>query len=198
MKKLSPAEKAWATRRANRQRQAQKRGGGQRRGHRGKRKKHKVVATGFKKIKKGPRKGEVFPVLPSTQLTPAQKAWQTRRQKTGVIRPQPKQKNGHDQYKHQWLIPSRSQKGKFYTVSVTYDGVWLCSCPAWIFQGGPIADRSSCPHIQEVQRIAGVKVKPRMAKVSAVHVDATQTRGHADLERQMKAQEMLARLKKKN
>ena len=147
MKKLSPAEKAWATRRANQQQKAQKRGGGQRRGHRtGKKKKHQIPAFGFKRIKKGSRKGEVFPVL-----TPGKKAWETRHAREKGIEPT---KPTQTIYARQWEMPSRTQKGKFYKVSLRTDGVWMCSCPAWIFQGGSIADRGACPHIREAQRIA--------------------------------------------
>jgi len=89
LKKLSPAEKAWATRRANQQKKAQKRGGGTRRGHRGKRGPHPRdfgklrPAAGFRKLKSGKRRGEVFPVFDPSKLTPGQKAWDTRRKKHG-------------------------------------------------------------------------------------------------------------------
>lgn len=135
------AKKAWATRKKN-QRRAHKGGSGK-----GGKKKHKVPAIGFKRIKKGSRKGEVFPVL-----TPGQKAWRTRRAREGK---KPTTMPLRSVYTRQWEMPSRSQKDKFYKVSLRTDGVWMCSCPAWIFQGGPIADRTSCPHIQEAQRIAG-------------------------------------------
>lgn len=131
------AKKAWTTRKKN-QRRSHKGGSGKGRKPR--------QAVGFKRIKKGPRKGDVFPVL-----TPGQKAWQTRRKRGKAA--EVRQLNGHDHYEHQWLIPSRTTKGKFYKVSVTENGVWLCDCPAWKFQKGPIKDRSPCSHIEEARRI---------------------------------------------
>jgi len=47
---------------------------------------------------------------------------------------------------HGWDIvrtPSRSAKGKFYTIDVTHG---RCSCPAWIFQKG--GERLPCKHLK--------------------------------------------------
>jgi len=60
------------------------------------------------------------------------------------------QLNGHDRYRHQWMVPSRTDPTKKYKVSVRDDGVWMCSCPAWRFQKGPIENRKPCAHIRSI------------------------------------------------
>lgn len=42
-----------------------------------------------------------------------------------------------------WQMPSESRAGVEYTVSVSDDGTWGCSCPRWKFK------RVECHHIQE-------------------------------------------------
>lgn len=48
-------------------------------------------------------------------------------------------------YRKKWKVPSRSDSSKVYTVSLTEDGSYECSCPAWIFR------REECPHIRLVK-----------------------------------------------
>lgn len=46
-------------------------------------------------------------------------------------------------YKQQWKVQGSATKP--YTVSLTDEGEWKCSCPRWIFH------REVCRHIQDVQ-----------------------------------------------
>ncbi len=46
-----------------------------------------------------------------------------------------------------WTVESRSGKPP-YTVSLSVDGYWGCSCPNWIFRRNK-PDYQECPHIQE-------------------------------------------------
>ncbi|MEM2922240.1 MAG: hypothetical protein QXF26_08000 [Candidatus Bathyarchaeia archaeon] len=48
-------------------------------------------------------------------------------------------------YADQWNVGSHSDPSKFYTVSLTVDGDYECSCPQWIYR------RRECKHIQEVK-----------------------------------------------
>lgn len=45
-------------------------------------------------------------------------------------------------YVKKWRVQSNSDNNKFYTVSLTEDGKYECSCPAWIYR------RKECSHIQ--------------------------------------------------
>jgi len=76
-------------------------------------------------------------------------------------------------YKKKWKVPSRSDSSKVYTVSLTEDGSYECSCPVWVFR------REECPHIRLVKTQAtldgkdfdGEEIKPMvivMAKVREV------------------------------
>jgi len=49
-------------------------------------------------------------------------------------------------YLNQWTVPSNS-KPKNYTISLTYDGEWQCSCKGWT-QHFP---RKDCTHIRELK-----------------------------------------------
>jgi len=57
------------------------------------------------------------------------------------------------QYVKQWRVESNSTKGKFYKVSLTDQGEYECSCPAWIFR------RKQCSHI------AHAKANPDVAEI---------------------------------
>jgi len=48
-------------------------------------------------------------------------------------------------YIRQWQIESESTPGKYYTVSLDYDGNFSCSCPHWIYR------HKECKHIQEAK-----------------------------------------------
>ena len=48
-------------------------------------------------------------------------------------------------YSNQWIVPSSSNPGKSYKVSVTPNGEWECSCPDWTFR------RNECKHIKQVK-----------------------------------------------
>lgn len=45
-------------------------------------------------------------------------------------------------YVKQWNVESNSSRGKFYKVSLTENGEYQCSCPAWIYR------RKECSHIK--------------------------------------------------
>jgi len=63
----------------------------------------------------------------------------------------PQRINGHDRFEHQWWVPSATDPSKEYKVSEDEQGNWLCSCPAFIFQKRPIAEKRPCKHIQKVK-----------------------------------------------
>lgn len=44
-----------------------------------------------------------------------------------------------------WKVKSNSEAGKYYTVSVSSELKWGCSCPVWIFR------RQECAHIKEIK-----------------------------------------------
>jgi len=48
-------------------------------------------------------------------------------------------------YSNKWDVRSHSDPSKFYTVSLTEDGQYECSCPQWIYR------RRECKHIQQVK-----------------------------------------------
>ena len=50
-----------------------------------------------------------------------------------------------------WTVESDSSPGKKYTVSVSRDGVWGCTCPHWIHQKGSPEDRTPCKHIRHMR-----------------------------------------------
>jgi len=52
------------------------------------------------------------------------------------------------EYARQWDIPSDSEEGKTYKVSLTMDGELQCSCPRWVFK------RELCKHIEDA--VSGV------------------------------------------
>jgi hypothetical protein len=50
-------------------------------------------------------------------------------------------------YMNQWSIPSDSNPSRNYTVSLTYDGEWQCSCIGWTRH----VPRKDCKHIRRVK-----------------------------------------------
>jgi len=52
------------------------------------------------------------------------------------------------EYARQWDIPSDSEEGKTYKVSLTMEGELQCSCPRWVFK------RELCKHIEDA--VSGV------------------------------------------
>lgn len=50
-------------------------------------------------------------------------------------------------YMNQWSIPSNSDPTKRYTVSLTYDDEWQCSCLGWTRH----VPRRDCTHIKQVK-----------------------------------------------
>lgn len=76
----------------------------------------------------------------------------------------PERLNGHDRWIHQWLVPSETNPNKKYKVSETDKGYFVCDCPAFKFQKGPLDERKPCKHILEVQnRLAALKAGARKA-----------------------------------
>jgi len=69
-------------------------------------------------------------------------------------------------YSHKWTIPSSSDPSKSYTVSLTDDGQYECSCPQWIYR------RRECKHIQQVKDnlvgsiISSAKKKPKTGQLT--------------------------------
>ena len=53
-------------------------------------------------------------------------------------------------YSEAWLVESRSDITKKYTVSRRPDGTFACDCPAWKFAHAP---KPACKHIQGVREI---------------------------------------------
>ena len=49
-------------------------------------------------------------------------------------------------YSQKWSVPSSSDPNKTYTVSLTADGQWECSCPQWIYR------RQECKHMQRIKK----------------------------------------------
>lgn len=54
-------------------------------------------------------------------------------------------------WKDRWEVPSNSDPDKKYTVAVTYDGIYGCTCPAWKFQKLDFAFRKPCAHIKRIK-----------------------------------------------
>jgi len=63
-------------------------------------------------------------------------------------------------YSQKWSVPSSSDPNKTYTVSLTADGEWECSCPQWIYR------RQECKHIQRVKNspIGAIATSAKSAK----------------------------------
>lgn len=103
-------------------------------------------------------------------LSPAKKAWLTRKHNVALSslkRPASQsairgrvgdihQLNGHGPYHHQWFVPSTTDPNKVYKVSLRADGAFMCDCPRFIFQKGPVERHKPCAHILEVKN-QGVK-----------------------------------------
>jgi hypothetical protein len=64
-------------------------------------------------------------------------------------------KNGEE--KRQWvpvaIVRSDSDPEKSFTIALNRDGRFGCSCPRWVFQRGPMADRKPCHHISRQQDV---------------------------------------------
>lgn len=67
------------------------------------------------------------------------------------------------QYVKQWQIPSDSNPNTTYTVSLTPEQTFECSCPAWTRN----TPRVDCKHIRRLQRDNFVTPAQAMAKVIA-------------------------------
>lgn len=50
-------------------------------------------------------------------------------------------------YLNQWSVPSNSNPSESYTISLTYEGEWQCSCKGWT-QHVP---RKDCTHIRQLK-----------------------------------------------
>jgi hypothetical protein len=66
-----------------------------------------------------------------------------------------------------WTIPSNSEPGKEYVVSLAADGTYGCSCPAWKFR------RLECSHIQLVKVGGGTEGKEPPSIMLAVVREVT-------------------------
>ena len=51
------------------------------------------------------------------------------------------------EYLNQWTVPSDSNPSDSYTVSLTYDGKWQCSCKGWTMH----VPRKDCKHIRRIK-----------------------------------------------
>jgi len=49
------------------------------------------------------------------------------------------------EYVQKWKVPSSSNPDKEYTVSLTKEGTYECSCPAWVYH------RRECHHIKQIK-----------------------------------------------
>jgi len=62
------------------------------------------------------------------------------------------------EYVQKWTVPSSSNPDKSYTVSLTKEGNYECSCPTWIYR------RQECHHIKQIKAAPAsgesVEVKP--------------------------------------
>lgn len=48
-------------------------------------------------------------------------------------------------YQNQWEVRSSSNPNRFYTVSLTLDNQYQCSCPGWIYR------HTDCKHIRSIR-----------------------------------------------
>lgn len=69
----------------------------------------------------------------------------------GKVREEVVKLNGKGRYIHQWYVSSKTDPSKVYKVSQAQQGHYLCSCPAFSFQKGPIAKHKPCKHILSVR-----------------------------------------------
>jgi len=49
------------------------------------------------------------------------------------------------EYVKKWKVPSSSNPDKAYTVSLTKEGAYECSCPTWIYR------RQECHHVRTIK-----------------------------------------------
>lgn len=54
-----------------------------------------------------------------------------------------------------WAVPSSSNPDKRYTVALSREGVWGCSCPRWRISGGMGTgnERRECKHIRGIKEM---------------------------------------------
>lgn len=71
------------------------------------------------------------------------------------------------QWMFRWEVESTTS-GKVYTVAMTAQGHWACSCPAWKFKKQPRAD---CKHIL---RVKALEERFDSQKINRDHMTATQ------------------------
>jgi predicted nucleic acid-binding Zn finger protein len=59
-----------------------------------------------------------------------------------------------------WLVPSTSELGESYEITLCTDGSFICTCPDFKFRGGV------CKHIKKVKmQLAGEKQKNKLPGV---------------------------------
>jgi len=62
----------------------------------------------------------------------------------------------NDYYIRKWEVPSFTNPDKIYTVSLTKNGEYQCSCPQWIFR------RKECKHIKMIRERENIEIiKPK-------------------------------------
>lgn len=54
-----------------------------------------------------------------------------------------------DKWRKRWIVNSRTDYDKSYTVSMDTKGKFGCSCPKWKFQRG---ERQDCHHIKAIKQ----------------------------------------------
>ncbi len=55
---------------------------------------------------------------------------------------------GRDRWVRRLEVPSTTVPGRTYTLACDAAGSWACSCPAWVYQAAPAADREPCKHLR--------------------------------------------------
>jgi hypothetical protein len=179
----SAAKKAWATRRKGKGKQP------------GTRFKRELTKTEIRQLRDAKALKQLLKDMSPEQLQQVKATMQeeiAKEVRSRGIRSIPLTEKKAKLYKQQFWVPSSTGE-KDYKVSERIDGIWMCDCPQYRFQKGKIESRKPCKHIQ-MARGDRTPYTATMPKVTRVSVDVTQTKGPADLERSMKAQEMLTKL----
>uniref|UniRef100_A0A6M3LUJ5 SWIM-type domain-containing protein n=2 Tax=viral metagenome TaxID=1070528 RepID=A0A6M3LUJ5_9ZZZZ len=70
-------------------------------------------------------------------------------------------------YLNQWIVPSDSDPNRNYTISLTYNEEWQCSCRGWTSH----VPRRDCKHIRRIKEDPealknGVRFSEATVKVS--------------------------------
>jgi hypothetical protein len=75
-----------------------------------------------------------------------------------------------------WYVPSDSDNRCKYTVSISVDEVWGCSCPHWKFR------KQECNHIQKVKKDIAWKTGDigNFIELSALRVQKLKEKGKTD------------------